>query len=55
MANQPRPDNPNRNIRIDDADWEDVAELAAQDRVSKSEIVREAIRQYVRRRKNGDS
>lgn len=56
MANQPRPDNPNRVIRMEDTMWEDVQALAREDtdaagvRVSASDIVRTAAAQYIRRR-----
>lgn len=56
MPNQPRPDNPSRVIRMEDAMWADVQELAAEDaaaaesRVTASDIVRTATAQYVRRR-----
>ena len=51
MPNKPRPENPNRIVRVTDEEWEPVVEIAAKDKVSKSEVVREAIRQYVGRRK----
>lgn len=54
MANRPRPENPARTVRIEDDEWQPVVEYAAEDRVSKSEWVREAIRQRVSRRKNGE-
>lgn len=51
VPNKPRPENPNRIVRVTDEEWEPVVEIAAKDKVTKSEVVREAIRQYVGRRK----
>lgn len=56
MANQPRPDNRARAVRIEDPLWHRVTELAAEDtaasetRVTASDIVRTATEQYLRRR-----
>ena len=56
MANQPRPDNPVRAVRIEDPMWAQVQEIAAEDaaatstRVTASDIVRTATEQYLRRR-----
>jgi predicted transcriptional regulator len=47
MPNQPRTDNPARAFRIDDALWNEVRRIAAHDETTPSEIVREAIRQYI--------
>lgn len=50
MANQPRPDNPGRVVRVDDVLWSDVRRIAAGDETTPSDVIREAARQYVRRR-----
>ncbi len=47
MPNQPRDDNPARTIRIDDELWGAVKALAKKEQVSASEIVRDAIRNYL--------
>lgn len=52
MPNKPRPENPARPIRFDTL-WPEVERIAEEDGVSKSEVVREAVREYVdRRRRN---
>lgn len=50
MANQPRADNPNRNIRIPDSLWTQLAHVAETDGVTPSVVVRTACEQYARRR-----
>ena len=50
MPNKPRPENPARPIRFD-ALWGDVERIAAEDETTPSEVVREAVRRYVRARK----
>lgn len=50
MPNQPRPENPARPIRFDTL-WADVVRIAAEDDTTTSEVVREAVRRYVRARK----
>lgn len=49
MPNAPRAENPARPIRFD-ALWADVEALAAEDGTSASEVVREAVRRYVKAR-----
>ena len=51
MPNKPRPENPARPVRIEDGLWAEVRALAAEDGVKASEIVREAVRRYVKLRK----
>lgn len=51
MPNKPRPENPARPVRIEDPLWAEVRALAELDKVSASEIVREAVRRYVKARK----
>ena len=48
MPNKPRPENPARPVRVDDDLWARVKARAARDAVSASEVVREAIRHYLR-------
>lgn len=50
MVNQPRPDNPARPIRFDKL-WPEVERIAAEDETTASEVVREAVRRYVKARK----
>lgn len=47
MPNKPRPDNPARPVRIDDALWSRVRAIAAEDETTPSVVVREAVRVYV--------
>ena len=49
MPNKPRPDNPARPVRIDDATWAQVKRLAERREVTPSQIVRTAVEQYVKR------
>lgn len=51
MANRPRPENPARAIRVEDELWEQVKAFAKLHGMNASEVVREAIRQYLGRRK----
>lgn len=51
MPNKPRPENPARPVRIEDALWAEVQAIAAEDEVAASEVVREAVRRYVKARK----
>ena len=50
MPNRPRPENPARPIRFDTL-WPEVEQIATEDETSASEVVREAVRRYVRARK----
>jgi metal-responsive CopG/Arc/MetJ family transcriptional regulator len=50
MPNKPRTENPARPIRFDTL-WTDVQRLAAEDGTTTSEVVREAVRRYVKARK----
>lgn len=51
MPNKPRPDNRARPVRVEDALWAEVQTIATEDDVSASEVVREALRRYVKARK----
>jgi metal-responsive CopG/Arc/MetJ family transcriptional regulator len=51
MPNKPRPENPARPVRIEDKLWAEVQALATADETSASEVVREAVRRYVKARK----
>lgn len=44
-----QPSTPNRNVRIDDDLWAEVERIAADQRLTPSEVVRIALRTYVRR------
>lgn len=50
MPNKPRPENPARPIRFDTL-WPDVERIAAEDEITSSEVVREAVRRYIKARK----
>lgn len=47
MPNRPRPSNPARPVRVEDALWDEVRAIASEDGVSASEVVREAVSRYV--------
>jgi len=49
MPNSPRADNPARPIRFDTL-WPEVERVAAEDKVTASEVVREAVRRYIANR-----
>lgn len=49
MPNQPRPDNPPRPVRVEDALWTAAKRAAREDGTTVSAVVREALRQYVAR------
>lgn len=51
MPNKPRPGNPGRAVRVEDALWAEVQALAASDGRTPSEVVREAVSRYVKARK----
>ena len=48
MPNQPRDDNPGRTVRIPDDLWARVRARAERDGASASEVVREALRRWLR-------
>lgn len=48
MPNQPRDDNPARQIRVDDNLWTAAKQAAANNRTTVSDIVRDALRRYVK-------
>jgi len=52
VPNKPRPENRNRNVRVEDELWEQVKAFAKLHGMNASEVVREAIRQYLGRRKD---
>lgn len=43
------PATPNRNVRVDDELWDEVERIAGDQGTTSSEIVRRALRSYVRR------
>ena len=51
MPNKPRPENPARPIRFEDELWAEVGTIADEDDTSRSEVVREAMRRYVKARR----
>ena len=48
MPNKPRPENRARPVRIEDGLWAVVQAIAAEDETSASEVVREAVRRYIK-------
>lgn len=49
MPNKPRAENPARPIRVEDELWAAAKAAAAADGTTVSEVVREALRRYVKR------
>jgi len=49
MPNKPRPDNPVRPVRVEDDLWQAAKDAAITDGTTVSEVVREALRRYVKR------
>lgn len=49
MPNQPRPDNPHRSVRVEDQLWQAAKEAADQEGTTRGDVMREALRDLVRR------
>jgi hypothetical protein len=49
MANQPRPGNPARAVRVEDELWDAAKAIAAERGEDLSAIMRDALRRYVKR------
>ena len=49
MPNQPRPDNPARNVRVEDTLWDAAKAKAAERGETVSDVIRRALQRYVRR------
>ena len=49
MSNQPRPGNPARAVRVEDALWHAAKARAAERGESVSDVIRRALERYVRR------
>lgn len=49
MANQPRPENPARAVRVEDALWEAAKAKAAERGETVSDVIRRALERYVAR------
>lgn len=49
MPNQPRPDNPPRTVRVEDELWEAAMDLTAKNDETMSQVVRRALRAYVKK------
>lgn len=49
MANQPRPDNPHRSVRVEDELWEASRIAAAAENTTRGDVMREALRALVDR------
>jgi len=49
MPNRPRPENRHRMVRVEDELWEAAKAAAASQETTVSEVIREALRRYVRR------
>lgn len=49
MPNAPRPDNPTRNVRVEDQLWRAALRVAHAEGTTVSEVVRAALKRYVAR------
>ena len=49
MANQPRPGNPARAVRVEDPLWQAAKNRAAERGESVSDVIRRALERYVKR------
>lgn len=49
MPNKPRPENRHRMVRVEDALWNAAREAAAANGTTVSEVIRDALRRYVKR------
>lgn len=49
MSNQPRPGNPARAVRVEDELWNAAKAIAAKRGDSLSDVMRDALRRYVKR------
>jgi predicted transcriptional regulator len=52
MANQPRPDNPHRSVRVEDALWEAARIAADAEGTTRGDVMRQALRELVARNPN---
>jgi predicted transcriptional regulator len=53
MPNQPRAGNPARAVRVEDELWNAAKAIAAERGESLSDVMRDALRRYVRRHSHG--
>ena len=51
MPNQPRADNPNRFVRVEDTLWTDAKEAAAANGTTVSAVIRSSLEKYVKQHK----
>ena len=49
MANQPRPDNPHRSVRVEDDLWRSAKVAADKEGTTRGDVMREALRDLVAR------
>ena len=49
MPNKPRPENRHRMVRVEDELWDAAKEAAAANDTTVSEVIRDALRRYVKR------
>lgn len=49
MPNQPRPDNPARPVRVETELWEAAKSAASHQGTTVSEVIRQALKRYVKR------
>lgn len=49
MPNKPRPDNPHRSVRVEDALWNAAGEAAKAQGTTRAAVMQEALRRYVKR------
>jgi len=52
MANQPRPDNPHRSVRVENELWEAARLACAQLGTTRGDVMRQALRAVVEQAKN---
>lgn len=49
MPNKPRPENRHRMVRVEDDLWREAGEVAAEQGTTRSEVIRDALRRFVKR------
>lgn len=54
MPNKPRPENRHRMVRVEDELWRKAGEVAAEQGTTRSAVIRDALRRYVREHQRDD-
>lgn len=52
MANQPRPDNPHRSVRVEDDLWRESKDAADTEGTTRGDVMRQALRDLVERNRS---